>query len=86
MVLHMAGMAASLAKDVVVHTNGDAGVAERVKAAADGKRVTVEPRKIVAIERKEPEHTEVLVHFGDGETRAETFLVSTCARHRLEYC
>ena len=86
MALHMAGMAASLAKDVVVYANGDASVAERMKAASEGKRVTVEPRKIVAIERKEPERTEVLVHFGDGEAREETFLVSIRASNRLKCC
>lgn len=86
MALHMAGMAASLAKDVVVYANGDASVAERMKAACEGKRVAVEPRKIVAIERKRPDQTEVLVHFEDGEAREETFLVSTRASYRLKYC
>jgi hypothetical protein len=46
-------------------------------AATEGKRVTVEPRKIAAIERKHSDHTEVIVHFEDGNTREETFMVRT---------
>lgn len=69
-------MVAPLAKDIVVYTNGDANVTETIKAAAKDRHVTVEPRKIVSMQRKDPDHSEILVHFEDGDTRSETFLVS----------
>jgi hypothetical protein len=75
MVLHMAGMAAPLAKELVVYADGDSSIAKQMTAATEGKRVTVEPRKIAAIERKHSDHTEVIVHFEDGNTREETFMV-----------
>jgi hypothetical protein len=75
MVLHMAGMAAPLAKELVVYADGDSSTAKQMTAATEGKRVMVEPRKIAAIERKHPDHTEVVVHFEDGSTKEETFMV-----------
>lgn len=69
-------MVAPLAKDIVVYTNGNANVTETIRAAAKGRRVTVEPRKIVTLQRNDPNHSEILVHFEDGDERAETFLVS----------
>ena len=69
-------MVAALAKDIVVYTNGDADVTETLQAAAEGRRVTIEPRRIVSLQRKYPNHSEILVHFEDGETRTEAFLVS----------
>ena len=65
-----------MAKDIVVYTDGDANVTETIQAAAKGRRVSVEPRKIVSMQRKGPDHSEILVHFEDGDTRSETFLVS----------
>ena len=75
-VLHVAGMVAPLARDIVVYSNGDKKVAEDIKTAVDGRRVTIEPRKIRALERKRPHHPEIVVHFDDGETRSEAFMVS----------
>ena len=69
-------MVAPLAKDIVVYTDGDADVAETIEAAAKGRRVIIEPRKIVSLQRKDPDHSEILVRFEDGDTRRETFLVS----------
>jgi hypothetical protein len=68
-------MVAPLAKDIVVYSNGDADVTEKMLAATDGKRVTVESRKIVALERKDPDFPEVVVRFADGNTREEAFIV-----------
>lgn len=65
-----------MAKDIVVYTDGDANVTETIQAAAKGRRVSVEPRKIVSMQRKDPDHSEILVHFEDGDKRSETFLVS----------
>ena len=74
--LHVAGMVAPLARNIVVYTDGDANVTETIEAAAKGRRVTVEPRKIVSLKRKDPGHSEILVNFEDGKSRTETFLVS----------
>lgn len=74
--LHVAGMVAPLARDIVVYTDGDASVSETIEAAAKGRRVTVEPRRIVSLKRKDPGHLEILVNFEDGKSRTETFLVS----------
>jgi hypothetical protein len=74
-VLHVAGMVAPLAKDIVVYSNGDADVTEKMLAATEGKRVTVESRKIVALERKDPELPEVVIRLADGSTREEAFMV-----------
>lgn len=75
-VLHVAGMVAPLAKDIVVYTNGDAGLTEQITSAAEGRRMTIEPRKIAALERKNPDHPEIIVRFDDGNTRNEAFMVS----------
>jgi hypothetical protein len=77
MAMHMAAMAAPLAEDLVIYADGDLSVAKQMTAASDGKRVMVEPRKIAAIERKHPDHTKVVVHFEDGSTKEETFMVRT---------
>jgi hypothetical protein len=74
-VLHVAGMVAPLAKNIVVYSNGDADVTEKMLAAMEGKRVEVESRKIVALERKDPELPEVVVRLADGSTREEAFMV-----------
>ena len=65
-----------MARDIVVYCNGDADVTEAIKAAAKGRRVIIEPRKIVSLQRKDPDHSGILVRFEDGDTRSETFLVS----------
>lgn len=72
----MAGMVAPLARDIVVYTNGDASITEQIETAAEGRRLTIEPRKIAALERKNPEHPEIIVRFDDGDTRNEAFMVS----------
>lgn len=66
-----------MARDIVVYSNGDEGVAEKIRAATKGRRVVIEPRKIASLRRKEPGHSEVVVRFSEGDTRTETFLVST---------
>jgi hypothetical protein len=68
-------MVAPLAKDIVVYSNGDADVTEKMLAATEGKRVTVESRRIVALQRKDPERPVVVVRFADGSTRDEAFMV-----------
>ena len=52
MTLQMAGMAAPLLEAVVIYTNGGVSVTKQMAGTADGKRVSVESRKIAAIERK----------------------------------
>jgi len=69
-------MLAPLAKDLIVYCNGDESVTAAIKTAANGRRVTIEPRKIASLERKSPHHPEIIVHFDDGETKTEAFLVS----------
>lgn len=68
-------MVAPLARNIVVYSNGDANVTEAIKAAAKGRRVTIEPRRIVSLQRKDPDHPEIIVRFEDGDTRIETFMV-----------
>jgi hypothetical protein len=68
-------MVAPLAKDIVVYSNGDADVTEKMLAATEGKRVTVESGKIVGLNRKYPGRPEVVVHLADGSTRDEAFMV-----------
>lgn len=75
-VLHVAGMVAPLARDIVVYTNGDADLTERIEKAVEGRRITIEPRKIAAMERKNPDHPEIIVRFDNGDTRNEAFMVS----------
>lgn len=75
-VLHVAGMVAPLAKDIVVYSNGDASIAEQLKTAMDGRRASIETRRIVALERKHPDYPEVIVHLDDGSRRSEAFMVS----------
>jgi len=72
-------MVAPLAKNIIVYTNGDANVTGSIEAAVKGRRVTVEPRRILSMERKDPEQSETLVHFEDGGKRTETFMVSNIA-------
>jgi hypothetical protein len=74
-VLHVAGMVAPLAKDIVIYSNGDANVTEAIKAAAKGRRVTLEPRRIASLQRKDPDHAEIIIRLEDGDTRIETFVV-----------
>ena len=68
-------MVAPLARDIVVYTNGNADVTEKLQAAAEGRRVTIEPRRIKSLQRKDPNHPEILVHFENGDTRTEAFMV-----------
>ena len=69
-------MVAALARDIVVYTNGDADVTKTLQAAAEGRRVTIEPRRITSLQRKHPDHSEILIHFEDGDPRTEAFMVS----------
>lgn len=69
-------MVAPLAKNIVVYSNGDATITEQIRTAVEGRRVSVEMRKIVALERKHPDHPEVIVRLDDGSTRNEAFMVS----------
>jgi len=77
--MHMAGMAAPLVEDLVIYSNGDEKIAKQMAAAVEGKRVSVEPRKIVAIERKDSlsRKSDVIVRFEDGGSKVETFMVSS---------
>jgi len=74
--LHVAGMLAPLAKDLIVYCNGDESVTAAIETATNGRRVTIEPRKIASLECKSPRHPEILVNFDDGDTRTEAFMVS----------
>lgn len=73
MILHMARMASPLAKHVTVYCHGNDELAAQTQKEFEGKPLTIEPRKIAALERK-GDH--VIVHFEDGERREETFMVS----------
>lgn len=75
-VLHASGMAASLAKNVVVYTNGDDSVTESMTAATKNRRITIEGKKIMSISRKQAGRSDVVVHLEDGSTRTEAFMVS----------
>lgn len=75
-VLHVAGMVAPLAKDIVVYSDGDESIAEQLKKAMDGRRVSIETRRILALERKHPDHPEVIVRLDGVDTRSEAFMVS----------
>jgi hypothetical protein len=68
-------MVAPLAKDIVFYSNGDANVTEAIKVATKGRRVTIEPRRIVSLQRKDPGHPEIIVRFEHGDTRIEAFMV-----------
>ena len=68
-------MVAPLAKEIVVYTNGDESVTQKISAVLDGRRVTIESRRIVSLQRKRPNHPEILVRFDDGDTRSEAFMV-----------
>ena len=70
-------MVAPLTKDIVIYTNGDANVTEKLQAAVECRRVIIEPRRITSLQQgKDPNHPEILVHLEDGDTRTEAFLVS----------
>ena len=75
-VLHLAGMAAPLARNLTVYTNGDESVTQAILAACEDKRVSVEPRKIKSIKRKDDKRSDVIISFEFGESRDETFMVS----------
>ena len=69
-------MVAPLVRDIVVYSNGDASIAEQIRRAVKGRRVSIETSKIVALERKHPDHSGVIVRLDDGCTRTEAFMVS----------
>ncbi|MCJ1247518.1 hypothetical protein MMC30_004732 [Trapelia coarctata] len=73
LILHMARMASPLAEHVTVYSHGNEELTAQVQKEFEGKPLTVEPRKITALERK-GEH--VTVYFEDGDSREEAFLVS----------
>lgn len=83
--MHVSGMAASLAQNVVIYTNGDENATESMTAATKDRRLTIEGRKIVSIEQAQPDHPDVLVHLEDGSTRTEAFMVSKAAS-TTNYC
>ena len=64
-----------MARNIVIYSNGDANVTEAIKAAAKGRRVTLEPRRIASLQRKDPDHAEIIIRLEDGDTRIETFVV-----------
>ena len=64
-----------MARNIVIYSNGDANVTEAIKAAAKGRRVTIEPRRIASLQRKDPDRLEIVVRFEDGDTRIEAFMV-----------
>jgi hypothetical protein len=68
-------MVAPLARNIVIYSNGDANVTEAISSAAKGRRVTLEPRGIVSLQRKDPDRLEIVVRFEDGDTRIEAFMV-----------
>lgn len=73
--LHMARMAKRLTSNVTLYTNGADDLAEKTREAAKDDDIKVESRIIKRLE-KTAEGTEVVMHFEDGETIREGFLVS----------
>ncbi|ERF77100.1 hypothetical protein EPUS_09239 [Endocarpon pusillum Z07020] len=73
MILHMARMASPLAKHVTIYCHGNKELSTQLQKEFQGKPLTIEPRKIAALERRD-EH--VTVHFEDGGSRKEAFFVS----------
>lgn len=73
MILHMARMASPLAKKVTVYCHGNEELTAQVHKEFEGKPLTIEPRKITALEKQ---GERVTVQFEDGESREEGFLVS----------
>ncbi|QIW99544.1 hypothetical protein AMS68_005062 [Peltaster fructicola] len=71
-VLHVARMAAQLAKSITVYTHGDEKVAESLREVFAGKPVQFEPRKIA--ELVDLPGKGVKIWFGDGESKVEAFL------------
>lgn len=67
-------MASPLAEHVTVYCHGNEELTAQVHKEFEGKPLTVEPRKIAAVE---PNGEHVAVHFEDGDSREEAFLVST---------
>lgn len=72
--LHMARMAAPLAKSITLYTNGVEAVTEDVTTAMKGKRVQIESKKIVNLELQS-DNSGVIVHFDDKTSKKERFLV-----------
>ncbi|KAL5337255.1 hypothetical protein BJX70DRAFT_399900 [Aspergillus crustosus] len=73
MILHMARMATPLAKKVTVYCHGNEELTSQVLKEFEGKPLSFEPRRVTAVKKL---GERVTVHFEDGETREEGFLVS----------
>ncbi|KAA8645296.1 hypothetical protein EYZ11_003683 [Aspergillus tanneri] len=73
MILHMTRMASPLAKHVTVYCHGNDELTAQVHKEFEGKPLAIEPRRITAVESN---GNRVTVHFEDGDSREEGFLVS----------
>ena len=74
-VMHMARMAAQLCTPVTIYTNGSEQLAKDVMAAAgENSPFKIDSRPIKKLARS-GKGVETLVHFEDGDTKAEAFLV-----------
>jgi len=73
MILNMARMAAPLAAKVTVYCHGNAELTAEAEKEFKGKPLTIEPRKIVAMERN---GDCIRLCFEDGASSDEGFLVS----------
>lgn len=74
MLLFIARMAARLAQQITVYSHGSEELTAQLKSEFEGKPLTIESRKIVAVEQKG--ENSVIIHLEDGESREESFLVS----------
>lgn len=72
MVLHMARMATNLAEHVTIYCHGNAELEATLKKTLEGKGVTVEGRKLTAVESF---GEGLKVHLEDGACTEERFLV-----------
>jgi hypothetical protein len=73
-IVHQVQMAGPFVENVTIYCHGDEEITTQVQNVFEGKSVVVEPRKIVALERKD---TKIIVHLESGGSREEAFLVST---------
>lgn len=76
MVLHMARMATNLAEEVTIYCHGNQDLTAQFQKELEGKGVPVDGRKIVSVERCGDNGESVKLHFEDGSTKQERFLVN----------
>ena len=75
MVAHVTLMAKRLSKKTVVYTNGNAGLAEKVKPLLHSSKISYDERKIAKLELI-GSGPELNVHFADGAVKKEGFLAN----------